>query len=84
MAVVENLIKGKDNVVRGANMRVIAKGKPVYISRPVQKLYTIEVKRVAQGNDQIGQRERNGPLRCNPSRSAPLDSRWKTKHMLDP
>ena len=43
MAVVESLIRGKDNVVRGANVRVIAKGKPVRISRPVQKLYPIEV-----------------------------------------
>ena len=53
MAVVESLIRGKDNVVRGANVRVIAKGKPVRISRPVQKLYPIEVKSVTQGNDQI-------------------------------
>ena len=86
MAIVENLIKGKDNVVRGANVRVIAKGKPVRISRPVQKLYPIEVKSVVQGNDQIEhrvQRERNTPLRHNPSRSAALDSRWKTKSMLD-
>ena len=70
MAVVEDLIKVKDNVVRGANMRVIAKSKPVHISRPVQKLYLIEVhvKSVVQGNDLIGhgvQRERNTPLRCN-------------------
>ena len=53
MAVVESLIRGKDNVVRGANVRVIAKGKPVRISRPVQKLYPIEVKSVTHGNDQI-------------------------------
>lgn len=56
MAVVESLIRGKENVVRGANVRVIAKGKPVRISRPVQKLYPIEVKSVTQGNDQIEQR----------------------------
>ena len=73
MAVVESLIRGKDNVVREANVRVIAKGKPVRISRPVQKLYPIEVKSVTQGNDQIEQRvqrERNTPLRRNPSRTA--------------
>ena len=59
MAVVESLIKGKDNdVVRGANVKVIAKGKPVRISSPVQKLYPIEVKSAIQGNDQIGR----GPL----------------------
>lgn len=88
MAVVESLIKGKDNVVRGANVRVVAKGKPVRISRPVQKLYPIEVKCAIQGNYQIGRRRRREgrattPLRRNPSRSAALDCRWKTKHMLD-
>lgn len=44
MAVVESLITGKNNVVRGADLRVIAKGKPVRISRLVQKSYPIEVK----------------------------------------
>ena len=86
MAVVESLIRGKENVVRGANVRVIAKAKPVRISRPVQKLYPIEVKSVTQGNDQIEQRvhrERNTPLRRNPSRAAALASRWKTNNMLD-
>ena len=32
---VESLITGKDRVVRGANVRVIAKGKPVQMARPV-------------------------------------------------
>ena len=86
MAVVESLITGKNNVVRGADVRVIAKGKPVRISRLVQKSYPIEVKSVTQGNDQIEQkvqRERNTPLRRNPSRVAALDSKWKTNNMLD-
>ena len=43
MAVIESLIKGKDEIVRGANIRVIAKGKPTRMSRPVQKLYPLEV-----------------------------------------
>lgn len=86
MAVVESLITGKNNVVRGADVRVIAKGRPVRISRLVQKSYPIEVKSVTQGNDQIEQRvqrERNTPLRRNPSRAAALDSKWKTNNMLD-
>ena len=86
MAVVESLITGKNNVVRGADVRVIAKGKPVRISRLVQKSYPIEVKSVTQWNDQIEervQRERNTPLRRNPSRAAALDSKWKTNNMLD-
>ena len=42
-AVIESIIKGNDNVVKGANIRVIAKGKPLRMSRPIQKLYPIEV-----------------------------------------
>ena len=90
IAVVESLIKGTDNVVRGAKVRVIFKGRPMRISRPVQKLYPLEVKCAIQGNGQIGQtgnrrfeRGRTTPLRRNPSRSAALDARWKSKHMLD-
>ena len=85
MAVVESLIKGKDNVVRGADLRFIAKGKPVHISRPVQKLYPIEVKGTIQWDNTV----RGTPKRVaeqvgrNPSRIAALDSRWKTKQMLD-
>ena len=89
IAVVESLIKGTDNVVRGANVRVIVKGRPMRISRPVQKLYPLEVKCAIQGNGQIGQtgnrkfeRDHTTPLRRNPSRSAALDARWKSKHML--
>lgn len=43
LAVIESLVKGNDNVVKGANIRIIAKGKPLRMSRPVQKLYPIEV-----------------------------------------
>jgi hypothetical protein len=39
LGVVEGLIKGKDGVVRGAKLRVITSGKPVHLSRPVQKWY---------------------------------------------
>ena len=43
MGVVEGLICGRDKEVRGAHVRVIANGRDVHISRPVQKLYPIEV-----------------------------------------
>ena len=49
---VESLIIGKDRVVRGANVRVFAKGKPVRMARPVQKLYPIEVRSAIEGRDQ--------------------------------
>ena len=41
---VEEVIRGRDGVVRGAKVRVITKGKPIVINRPVQKLYPLEVK----------------------------------------
>ena len=44
MAVVESLIVGKDKEVRGANVRVITKGKAVHLSRPVQNLFPIEIR----------------------------------------
>ena len=43
MGVVEGLICGRDKEVRGAHVRVITKGRDIHITRPVQKLYPIEV-----------------------------------------
>jgi hypothetical protein len=43
-AVVERLIKGKDEIIRGAEVRVITKGKRLRISRPIQKLYPLEIR----------------------------------------
>ena len=43
MVAVEGLICGRDKEVRGAHVRVITKGRDVQITRPVQKLYPIEV-----------------------------------------
>ena len=44
MGVVESLVKGRDDVVRGANIRVLSRRKPTRISRPVQLLYHLEIK----------------------------------------
>ena len=44
MAVVERLIRGRDEVVRAANIWVIVKEKLMRISRPIQKLYPEEVR----------------------------------------
>ena len=57
MGVVEGLVIGRDGIVRGATVRVITKGKPVLLSRPVH----LEI----------------------PPRNAALDSRCKSKIMLD-
>ena len=41
---VEEVIWGRDGVVRGAKVKVMTKGKPVLLNRPVQKLYPLEVR----------------------------------------
>ena len=50
LAVLEGLIAGKDKEVRGAIVRVITKGKQVRISRPVQRLFPLEVRAASQEN----------------------------------
>jgi hypothetical protein len=40
---IESLIVGRDEVVRGAKVRVMTTGNPVYLNRPVQKLYPVEL-----------------------------------------
>ena len=86
-AVVTRLIKGKDGVVRGADVRATAKGKPLQISRPVQKLVPLEISTnpEVKGGNRIRkclQAHEENP-RWNPERSAKLDACWKTRSMLD-
>jgi hypothetical protein len=40
---IESLIVGTDEVVRGAKVRVMTTGNPVYLNGPVQKLYPVEL-----------------------------------------
>ena len=84
LAVVEELVKGRDNVVRGAKVRAIVKGKIVRLSRPIQKLFPIEVR------DEEEVRQRSATVvstqhaaRSLPKRKAALDARLKTRIMLD-
>ena len=42
MGKVVELIVGKDKVVRGAKVKLVTRGKPVEVSRSVQKLYPLE------------------------------------------
>ena len=92
----EELIVGKDGHARGAKVRLVAKGKPVYLDRPVQKLYPlkIEAKKVKAGND-VSMEEKQDPIeetiqssevvRDRPARRvAALDSGWKTRAMFEP
>ena len=83
LAVVERLIAGKDKEVRRASVRVITKGKQVRMSRPVQRLFPLEVRaasledtqRVNKGGDAETRRDR-------PCRAAALDAAWRMKDML--
>ena len=43
MGVVDGLICGRDDEVRGAQVRVNTDGRVLNLTRPVQKLYPIEV-----------------------------------------
>ena len=85
MGVVKSLVTGKDGVVRGAEVRVITKGKPVHLSRPVQKLYPLEVRSEGEGHRETGARNRDtgNPTRNVPRRNAALNSRCKSQLMLD-
>lgn len=80
MAVVEQLIKGRDSVVRGARVRLVKKGRPRRLDRPVQRLYPIEV-RCADLNVSRGAREQKcanqSPVyACSSNTSAKQNSCW--------
>ena len=54
LAKVGQLIIDKDKEVRGAKVRVAGKGKPVYLKRPIQKLYLLEIQAQPGGNREEG------------------------------
>eukprot|EP00794_Sanderia_malayensis_P012189 gene12189-biopygen9725 len=67
MAVVEKLIFGKDNQVRGATIKRVAKGKgkPEIIDRPIQRLFPLECVKYTGGrhecmNGDKGDARKNG------------------------
>ena len=73
MAVIEELVPGKDNKVRGAHVRVITKGKAVHLSRPIQKLHPIEIR------DSTVDSSRKQSVQKEPHRSATFPAeprRW--------
>ena len=43
IGIVEELVVGKDGIVRGAKVKKAGKGKPDFVSRPLQKLYPLEL-----------------------------------------
>ena len=89
MGKILELIAGKDGEVRGAKLKLITKGKPTLVNRAVQKLYPLEVCSVSREFDEgnihpVGNAVKQTPAgREIPRRAAALDSRWKTRVMLD-
>ena len=91
IAVIEELIVGKDGVVRGARVRRAGKGKSEGLCRPIQKLYPVESARTKvcqeseEGNVEF-ESKGNGqqlPSMVRPVRAAAKDARWKSQLMLD-
>ena len=80
MGVVENLVSRSDNVVRGTKVRVVTKGKPTHLSRPVQKLYPSEIKSQGEGDAERSVQAVENCTRTVPHRK---DSQWKSWLMLD-
>lgn len=75
-AVIESLVKGKDDVVKGANIRVIAKEKSLRMSRLLKKLYPVEVRSETPSKvpRESAREGREGP-RSNPRPAAAADAR---------
>ena len=81
MAEVVELIKGRDEQVRGAKVRMIRNKKVVYLRRPIQKLYPCEVKNDVSEEEKA--KEGNGEMAIGrPKRAAAIDAVWKTKNMV--
>ena len=90
--IIEEVIKGKDGNIRGAKVRKIGKGKPEILSRPLQKLFPLEITCEKSGN---GEKRGIGLLDASegknasengvrPRRAAAQDARWKSQLMLGP
>ena len=90
---IEEIIMGKDGVIRGAKVRIISRGRPEFISRPLQKLFPIEMRdeEEKQGGTMEGKeqceaefevrRTENGTERTH--RAAAGDAVWCTRIILD-
>lgn len=78
------LMKGEDDVVLGAKVQVIVKGKIMRLSRPIQNLFPI----VVRDDEEVRQRSATDVCtqhvaRSLPKRKTALNARLKTHIMLD-
>ena len=79
---VEQLITGKDVEIRGANVKALTKkGKPVYLNRPVQKLYSLEVRGPVQTRQTVTEPvgEARVQTRRVPRRAAAIDADFRRR-----
>ena len=79
--VVQELIRGDDEVVRGVRVCTMTNGRRQVINRPVQHLYPVEVKDLEEVKLDV--RPEGEGVKEREKRSAAVDARWKTKAMLD-
>ena len=81
----EGLVTSRDSIIRGAKLIAITNWNPVHISRPVHKLYPLEVRSEGEGLRTTGvcNRGMGKSTRNFPRRNAVLDARWKSQLMLD-
>ena len=89
MGKVVGLIIGKDSEVRGAELKLITKGRTVFVNRALQKLYPLDVRSVTiklmgASTNPVGNEGHQTPSRREISRrAAALDLCWKTQAMLN-
>ena len=79
---VEELITGKDGEIRGAKVKVLTKkGKPMYLNRPVQKLYPLEVRGPVQTRQTVTEPvgEERVQTRGVPRRAAAIDADFRRR-----
>ena len=79
LAKVEQLLHGKDGQVRGAKIRENTKGKPVFINRPIQLLYPLELRSVNENEKEVPKVN----VEERPQRAAARNSMLRTRLMLD-
>ena len=97
LGIVGELIRGKDQVIRGAKVRRLVKGKPEISCRPQQKLFPVESSQRKDGVESMmgkegksvkedENKERNEGLGIKderPRRAAAENARVKSRLMLE-
>ena len=73
------MIMGKDGEERRARVRIISRGKPEFISRPLQKSYPIDTKQ-EERHERKDQEHMNVIER--PRRAVARDAEWCTRIIL--